>query len=49
MNETVRATLSGLPKEFIDWLDEVTARIQMYKRMIKIKQIKSIANAETID
>ena len=21
MNETVRATLSGLPKEFIDWLE----------------------------
>lgn len=36
-------------QEFIDWLDEVTSRIQMYKRMIKVKQIKSIADGETID
>ena len=36
-------------QEFIDWLDEVTARIQMYKRMIKVKQIKSITDGETID
>ena len=36
-------------QEFIDWLDEVTARIQMYKRMIKLNQIKRIADGETID
>ena len=36
-------------KEFIDWLDDVTERIQMYKRIIKLNQIKSIADGETID
>lgn len=36
-------------KEFIDWLDEVTERIRIYKRIIKINQIKSIADGETID
>lgn len=36
-------------KEFIDWLDEVTERIHVYKRIIKLNQIKSIADGETID
>lgn len=36
-------------EEFIDWLDEVTERIHVYKRIIKLNQIKSIADGETID
>lgn len=35
-------------KEFIDWLDEVTKRIHMYKRIIKLNQIKNIALQEHI-
>lgn len=36
-------------KEFIDWLDEVTERIHLYKRIMKLNKIKSIADGETID
>ncbi len=36
-------------EEFINWLDEVTERIHIYKRIIKLNQIKSIADGETID
>lgn len=36
-------------EEFIKWLDDTIERIKMYKRIIKLNQIKSIADGETID
>lgn len=36
-------------EEFIDWLDEVTERIHLYKRIMKLNKIKSIADGETFD